>query len=161
MRRALSRWEIIDDPLQNETTAFDGILPHFHKKVSNDVKEGITQFWYSSSRVSPNVKDMLKLTIDIIDHTLHPKHYLEVSQTMLFKEFRESHPRLHISQRDFESLKPFYYAPFKFKIHVITNIMWIFLCTMNYYIPSILLCIVKKCWRIVVLVGFQNRQETC
>ena len=43
----------------------------------------------------------------------HPKHYLEVSQTMLFKEFRDSHPRLHVSQRDSESLKPFYYVPLK------------------------------------------------
>ena len=32
---------------------------------------------------------------------------------MLFKEFRESHPRLHISQRNFESLKPFYFVPLK------------------------------------------------
>ena len=56
---------------------------------------------------------MLKLRIGIRDRTPHPKHYLEVSQTMLFKQFRESHPSLHISQRAFESLKPFYCVPLK------------------------------------------------
>ena len=44
LRRALSRWEKIDDPLQNETWAFGGRLPYFDKKQSNDVKEEITQF---------------------------------------------------------------------------------------------------------------------
>ena len=56
---------------------------------------------------------MLKLRIGIRDHMPHPKHYLEVSQTMLFKQFRESRPRFHISQRAFESLKPFYCVPLK------------------------------------------------
>ena len=44
LRRALSRRERIDDPLQNETRAFGGRLPHFDKKLSDDVKEKITQF---------------------------------------------------------------------------------------------------------------------
>ena len=38
---------------------------------------------------------------------------MEVSQTMLVKQFRESHQSLHISQRDFEYLKPFYCVPLK------------------------------------------------
>ena len=38
-RRALSRREKIDDPFQNETWAFGGRLPHFDKKLSDDVKE--------------------------------------------------------------------------------------------------------------------------
>ena len=95
MRRALSRRERIDDPLQNETWAFGGRLPHSDKKLSDDVKQEITQFWHSSSRVSPNAKDVLKLRIGIKDRTPHPKHYLEISQTMLFKKFRECHPSLH------------------------------------------------------------------
>ena len=115
LRRALSRREKIDDPLQNETWAFGGRLPHFDKKLSDDVKEEITQFWHSNSRVSPNAKDVLKLRIGIRDRTPHPKHYLEVSQTMLFKQFRESHPSVHISQRAFESLKPFYCVPLKIR----------------------------------------------
>ena len=49
LRRALSRREKIDDPLQNETWEFGGRLPHFDKKLSNDVNEEITQFWHSSS----------------------------------------------------------------------------------------------------------------
>ena len=85
LRRALSRQERIDDPLQNETWDFGGRLPPFDKKLSDDVKEEITQFWHFSSRASPNAKDVLKLRIGIRDHMLHPKHYLEVSQTMLFK----------------------------------------------------------------------------
>ena len=95
LRRSLSRWERIDDPLQNETWDFGGILPYFDNKLSDDMKEEITQFWHNS-RVSPNAKDMLKLRIGIRDCMPHPKHYLEVSQTMLFKKFRESHPSLHI-----------------------------------------------------------------
>ena len=113
MRRALSRRERIDDPFQNETRAFGGRLPCFDKKLSDGVKEEIKLFWHSSSRVSPNAKVVLKLRIGIRDRTSHPKHYLEVSQTMLLKEFRESNPRFHISQRAFESLKPFYYVPLK------------------------------------------------
>ena len=42
LRRALSRRERIDDPLQNETWAFGERLPHFDKKLSDDVKEEIT-----------------------------------------------------------------------------------------------------------------------
>ena len=42
LRRALSRQEKIDDPLQNETWAFGGRLPHFDKKLLDDVKEEIT-----------------------------------------------------------------------------------------------------------------------
>ena len=49
----------------------------------------------------------------------------------------------------------------KFEIHVVANIISSFLCTMNYYAPYVLLFIVKKCWRNVVLVVFQNHQETC
>ena len=56
LRRALSRWEIIDYPLQNETWAFGRGLPHFDKKLSDDVKEEIIQSWHSSSSVSPNAK---------------------------------------------------------------------------------------------------------
>ena len=77
------------------------------------MKQEITQFWHSSLRVSPNAKGMLNLIIGIKDHMPHPKHYLEVSQTMLFKEFRERHQRLHISQRNFESLRQFYFVPLK------------------------------------------------
>ena len=111
LRRALSRRERIDDALQNETWTFGGILSHFDKKLSDDVKEEITQLWNSISRVSPNAKNVLKLRIGIRDYMPHPKHYFEVSQTIFFKQFRESNPRLHISQRAFESLKPFYCVP--------------------------------------------------
>ena len=38
LKRVLSRREKIDDPLQNETWAFGGRLPHFYKKLSDDVK---------------------------------------------------------------------------------------------------------------------------
>ena len=48
-----------------------------------------------------DAKDVLKLRIGIRDHTPHPKHYYEVSQTMFFKQFRESHPSLHISKKGF------------------------------------------------------------
>ena len=49
LRRALSRREKIDDPLQNETWAFGGRLPRFDKKLFDDVKEEIIQFWHSIS----------------------------------------------------------------------------------------------------------------
>ena len=39
LKRELSRQERIDDPFQNEAWAFGGRLPHFDKKLSNDVKE--------------------------------------------------------------------------------------------------------------------------
>ena len=90
LRRALTKWERIDDPLQNDTWTFGGRLSRFDKKLSDDVYEEITQFWHSNSWVSSNSKDILKLRIGIRDHTPHPKHYLEVNQTM-FKKFRESH----------------------------------------------------------------------
>ena len=44
LKRALSRQEKIDDPLQRKTWAFGGRLPHLDKKLSNDVNEEITQF---------------------------------------------------------------------------------------------------------------------
>ena len=84
LRRALNRRERIDDPLQNETRDFGRRLPYFDKKLYDDVKEEITLFWHSSSRVSPNANNVLKLRIGIRDCMPHPKHYLEVSQTMLF-----------------------------------------------------------------------------
>ena len=71
LRRALSRRERIDDPLQNETWAFGGRFPCFDKNLSDDVKEEITQFWHSSSRVSPNAKDVLKLRIKTTRHILN------------------------------------------------------------------------------------------
>ena len=84
--RALERRERIDDPLQNDTWAFVGSLPCVYKKLTNNVKQVIQQFWYDNSRVSPNAKDVLKLRIGNRDHTPHPKHFLESSQTMLFKK---------------------------------------------------------------------------
>ena len=42
LRRALTRWKRIDDPIQNDSWAFGGRLPHFDKKLSNDVKEEIS-----------------------------------------------------------------------------------------------------------------------
>ena len=80
---------------------------------------------------------MLKLRIGIRDCTPHPKHYLEVSQTMLFKQFRESHPSVHISQRAFESFKPFYCVPLKIrntcccKYHVEFSMHYELLCSIH------------------------------
>ena len=42
LRRALSQWDKIDDALQNETCAVGGRLPHFDRKLFDDVKEEIT-----------------------------------------------------------------------------------------------------------------------
>lgn len=111
----LARRQRLDDPLQQDTWAFGGRLPRVDRKLTDNVKEDIQQSWYSNSRVSPNVKDVLKLRISNRDHTPHPKHFLESSQTMLYNFFCEVHPTLQISQRAFESLKPFYCVPLKIR----------------------------------------------
>ena len=56
LRRALSRRERIDDPLKNETWAFGGRLPHFDKKLSDDVKEEIKQFDTLAQEYHPMLK---------------------------------------------------------------------------------------------------------
>lgn len=112
---ALGRRERLDDPLQHDTWAYGGRLSRCDKKLTDDVKDQIQLFWQSNSRVSLDVKNVLKLRIGIRDRTPHPKHDLEVSQTMLFKKFCETHPTLKISQRDFEALKPFFCVPLKIR----------------------------------------------
>ena len=69
---------------------------------------------------------MLKLITSIRDCMPHPKHYLEVSKTILFKELKESHPRLNVSQRALESLMSFYCVRLNIQ-NISCNIMWSFL----------------------------------
>ena len=56
LRRELSRREKIDNPLQNETCAFGGRLPHFDKKLSDDVKEEIHNFGTLTHEYHPMLK---------------------------------------------------------------------------------------------------------
>lgn len=113
--RALSRRERLDDLLQIDTWAYGGRRPYFDKKLTDVVKDEIQQFWDANSRVSPNLKDVLKLRVGNQHRTPHPKHYVEVSQTMLYKKICETHPTLKISQRSFEFVKPFYCVPLKIR----------------------------------------------
>jgi hypothetical protein len=61
LNKELSRRGRIDSPLENHTWDFIGRLPHANKKLTDYVKMQIEQFWNSHSRVSLNVKDVLKL----------------------------------------------------------------------------------------------------
>jgi hypothetical protein len=73
----LSRRGRFDNPLQNNTWAFSGRLPLVDKKLMDNIKNEIPQFWHFQSRVSLNANDVLKVIIGNQDCTPHPKHFLE------------------------------------------------------------------------------------
>ena len=81
--------------------------------VSEDTKKTVFDFWCSPSisRTSSNKKDVKRMRIAPNMYSSHQIQILEKTQTEAYLEFRTKHPNIKISQRLFESYKPYFVLP--------------------------------------------------
>ena len=81
--------------------------------ISEESKKIIYDFWKSPqiSRPTGNKKDMKRQRIAPKEYIEHTIQILEKTQTEAYIEFKDQHPDINVSQRAFESLKPFYVIP--------------------------------------------------
>ena len=60
LQRAMKRRKSIEiDPI-NQCWSFSGRLPRSNRKLTNEIKIVIENFWHDHTWVSPNIKDVLK-----------------------------------------------------------------------------------------------------
>ena len=66
-------------------------------------------FWISpeSSRPTGNKKDIKRMRTGPKMYISHAIHLLEKTQTEVFLDFQRKHPNVNMSQRMYESCKPF------------------------------------------------------
>ena len=89
--------------------AFSGRLPRKDMKLVEAVKGLVRTFWHDNTRPYSNTKDVLiKRCRGSMNNEPHFKHYLDMTQTQLFKMFKVSHVELRLGQRFFEKCKPWY-----------------------------------------------------
>lgn len=109
--RATKRRESIEKDPINHCWSFSGRLPRSDMKLTNKIKYLIEKYWHDNRRVSPNIRDVLKLRVGSKIHEPHPKHLLDMTQTELYKKFLDDSIlpfNITISQRSFEKCKPWY-----------------------------------------------------
>lgn len=115
LQRAMKRRKSIEiDPI-NQCWSFSGRLPRSDRKLTNEIKIIIEKFWHDHTRVSPNIKDVLKekKSLGSKDYKPeHAKHFLDMTQTQLYNKFVNdkvlSAFNISVSQRSFEKCKPWY-----------------------------------------------------
>ncbi|CAC5406489.1 unnamed protein product [Mytilus coruscus] len=85
--------------------------------TSDELKKQAYNFWISPvvSRTSSNKTDVKRSRIGPREYVSHQIHMLEKTQTEVFLEFKAKYPDFKISQRLFESYKPFFVMPVKQK----------------------------------------------
>ena len=111
MIRATKRRESIEKDPINQCWSFNGRLPRSDMKLTNEIKSLINFFWHDNTRVSPNIRDVLKLRVGSKIHEPHPKHLLDMTQTELYKKKLDASIlplNINISQRSFKKCKPWY-----------------------------------------------------
>ena len=87
---------------------------YMNRKVRSDALSAedsklIYDYWtHQASRPTGDKKDVVKQRISRRQYIHHAKHVLEKTQTEAYMEFRELYPNIKVSQRKFESLKPFF-----------------------------------------------------
>jgi hypothetical protein len=75
-------------------------------KLDPETVEAAVDFWTQNSRVSPCKKHVVGLRRKGV--VPHVKHFLEMSQTEMYINFKNKHPQAKIGQRKFEMCKPFF-----------------------------------------------------
>lgn len=109
LSRAVKRRVNFESDLANNLWTFSGRLPRFDMKLTGEVKNLIEKFWHDNTRVSPNVRDVLKLRVGSKIRDPHPKHLLDMIQTELYKKNLDDKVlTISICQRSFEKCKPWY-----------------------------------------------------
>ena len=107
LRRYSIRREHLNTTAQTYFWAgFIGGLPHRDMKLVDAVKGLVKSFWHDHTKPSTNRKDVLKLRKGSKDHEPHIKHFLDITQTKLYKKFRNEHRQLNLGKISFEKCKP-------------------------------------------------------
>ena len=75
-------------------------------KLVEVVKGLVQMFWHDNTRTSSNMMDVLKHCRGSRNNEPHVKHYLDMTQTQLFKVFKFYHIELRIGKISFEKCKP-------------------------------------------------------
>ena len=115
LQRAMKRRKSIKiDPL-NQCWIFSGRLPRSDRKLTNEIKYIIEKYWHDHTRVSLDIKDVLKerKSPGSKDHQPeHAKHFLDMNRTQLCNKFVNdkvsSTFNISLSQISFEKYKPWY-----------------------------------------------------
>ncbi|MCO5594162.1 hypothetical protein L7F22_048185 [Adiantum nelumboides] len=76
--------------------------------ITQTVKDIVFQFWTDETRVSPNKKDVCNKKLARYSYVKYPIHLLEEPQVELYLRFKTKYADIYISQRCFESMKPFF-----------------------------------------------------
>lgn len=88
-------------------------------KLNIEIKSLVEKYWHDNTRVSSNARDVLKLRVGSKIHDPHPKHLLDTTQTKFYKkncDYLVLIGNISISQRSFETCKPWYVKINKQKI---------------------------------------------
>lgn len=104
--------------LKSEESCFDFINRRKRKDaLSEETKKLIYNFWLSPeiSRLTGNKKDVKRVRTGPKLYASHSIQILEKTQTEAYLAFKEKYPDIKISQRSFESLKPFFVIPVRQK----------------------------------------------
>jgi hypothetical protein len=156
IRDAKRRESIEKDPI-NHFWIFSGRLPKSDMKLTNEIKYLNKKYWHDNTRVSPNIRDVLKLRVGSKIREPHPKHLLDMTQTELYKIFLDNSIlpfNISISQRSFEKCKPWYTLELiNNESLVVVRLMYNFVIIMIVIYIYVLLCMLTKlCKTFVVLI---------
>ena len=103
LKKYLVRRVSLDVEGQMETLwAFSDRIPRKDMKLVEAVKGLVHTFWHDNTRPSFNTNNVLNHCRGSINNEPHVKHYLNMTQTQLFKMFKVSHVELRIGKRYFE-----------------------------------------------------------
>ena len=123
-------------------------------KLTNEIKSLIEKFWYDNTRVSPNIRDVLKLRVGSKIREPHPKHLLDMTQTELYKKKLDASIlplNISISQRSFKKCKPWYMLELiSNESLVVVRLMYNFIIIMIYFDIYDALCMLTKLCRTFV-----------
>ena len=77
--------------------------------LSEEVKDTACLYWtFEASRPTGNKKDIIRKRTGRKQYIEHPKHVLEQTKSEAYFNFHAANPDVKISQRKFESLKPYF-----------------------------------------------------
>jgi hypothetical protein len=85
--------------------------------LSKDVKQTVYNWWISPDTSTPtgNKRDVKRKRIGVKTYLSHPIYILQKSQTEVYDEFKSQYPDIVISQRAFETLKPYFVQPMRLR----------------------------------------------
>ena len=77
-------------------------------RIGETIKNLVIQFWIDNTRPSTNRRDIIKQRIGPKEYLQHTKHWLDVTQHVLYLSFLNLNPDTRIGQAMFEILKPYF-----------------------------------------------------